>query len=105
MSDFALAGTDDQPEPAPRKATRNGMWGRLRGASAGSEPVVVEDEAALPDVVLGKAVPEVARQPARGAADGDGLAAETAQAARIGVMHEDAEPLAARSDLAAPSGN
>lgn len=92
LSDFALAGADDQPVPTPRKATRSGMWGRLRGGSAGPEPVVAADEAALPDVVPEKAVPEVARQPARGAADGEDPAAETAQTAGIGVMPED-EPL------------
>jgi hypothetical protein len=93
LSDFTLAGDDDQPVSTPRKATRSGMWGRLRGASAGPEPLVAADEAALPDVVPDKAVPEVARQPASGAADGDDPAAETAQTAGIGVMPKDPEPL------------
>jgi hypothetical protein len=91
LSDFTLAGDDDQPVSTPRKATRSGMWGRLRSL-AGPEPVAA-DEAALPDVVPDKAVSEVARQPASGVADGDDAAAETAQTAGIGVMPKDLEPL------------
>lgn len=93
LSDFTLAGADDQPVLAPPKGTRSGMWGRLRGASAWPEPLVAVDGVALPEVVPEQGVPEVARQPASGAADGEDPAAEPAQTAGIGVMPEDAEPL------------
>lgn len=96
LSDFTLAGGDDQPVSAPRKATRSGMWGWLRSASAGQEPLVAADEATLLEIGR-KQVPEVARPPESGEADGEDSAAQSAQT--VGLMPEYPEPLVSQERL------